>query len=619
MFIFRRVFVSFSVLLFVIACTPTPVEQVSIPIAERCGDESVAIDRIARYLADTVIVEGVVSASFQGQDQLRGFFIHALNKNAANQPSNAPRPALFVRDNSFGPRVQMGDRVRIEGEKSEYGGALALNNITALTRCAANQPVVTESLTLPIEYVAQLDNLLHQRVRVAQPMTVTGHYQLARYGTLDLATERLWVPTQITMPGPSARDHSSYNFLRSIVLDDGSELENPDPVPYPPPALHINNPVRSGDTVHDIEGVLVKVGDAYHIHPVQTPRFEATNPRPVAVSYTGTETGKGDLTIAAFNVLNYFNGDAASGGFPTARGAISANEFERQRARIISAMTAINADVFALMEMANNGFDNNSAIADLTRGLQATAPAGARYEYVRAAANKVGDDVITQAIIYRADKVQEVGQAVFTELAPFNSGSRPPLAQSFRSLSTGGEFTVVANHFKSKGSCPEDMNNPNRNRNDGQGCWNQLRTESATALARWLRTFPTGREHRNYIVLGDFNSYAMEDPLMELRRNGYRNIANRLAPEGYSYVFRGEMGSLDHILAHSDIADAVTGIDFWHINADEPVAFEYGTRHKTAQQQRDWYEPTPYRSSDHDPVIIKVDSTQFISKNDKTD
>src|SRR5690554_4405431 len=196
MFIFRRVFVSFSVLLFVIACTPTPVEQVSIPIAERCGDESVALGRVERYLADTVIVEGVVSASFQGQDQLRGFFIHALNQSAASSPSNMPRPALFVRDNSFGPNVKTGDQVRIEGEKSEYGGALALTNITALTLCAANQPVATESLTLPIEYVAQLDSLLHQRVRVTQPMTVTGHYQLARYGTLDLATERLWVPTQ---------------------------------------------------------------------------------------------------------------------------------------------------------------------------------------------------------------------------------------------------------------------------------------------------------------------------------------------------------------------------------------------------------------------------------------
>lgn len=613
---FYRVLTSFLVLLLISACTPTPVEPVVIPIAEHCGAESVAIDRIEPVLTlsedNTVIVEGVVSASFQGENKLRGFFIHAPSPRSQRDTNvNEPQPALFVRNDSFGPAVQVGDRVRIQGEPDQYGGALALANITALTRCAQNQPVITESLQLPIEYVAQLDRLLHQRVRITHPMTVVGHYQLARYGTLDLATERLWVPTQITMPGPSARDHSSHNFLRSIVLDDGSELQNPALVPYPAPGLHINNPIRSGDLVKNIEGVLVKVGDAYHIHPVHTPHFEATNPRPHAVSLPGT----GDLKVAAFNVLNYFNG---KDGFPTPRGATTAEEFERQRARIISAMTAINADVFALMEMANNGFANDSAIADLTRGLQAAAPAGARYNYVRVAADKVGSDVITQAIIYRADKVAEAGQAAFTTLAPFDTGSRPPLAQSFRSLSSGAEFTVVANHFKSKGSCPSDINNPNRNRNDGQGCWNQLRTESATALARWLRTFPTGREHRNYIVLGDFNAYAMEDPLMELRQHGYRNIANRLAPEGYSYVFRGEMGSLDHILAHSTIIDAVTGIDFWHINADEPVAFEYGMSHKTPQQQHNWYAPTPYRSSDHDPVIIEIDS-KLLLLNDKID
>lgn len=603
---FYRVLTSFLVLLLVSACTPTPVEPVVIPIAERCGAESVALNHIDRVLTltddNTVIVEGVVSASFQDENKLRGFFIHAPSSpNQRSASANAPQPALFVRNDKVGPAVKVGDLVRIQGTQGLYGGALALTNITALTRCAQNQPVITEVLQLPIEYVAQLDHLLHQRIRVNHPMTVVGHYQLARFGTLDLATERLWVPTQITMPGPSARDQTSHNFLRSIVLDDGSEIEYPELVPYPAPGLHIDNPVRSGDLVSNIEGVLVKVGDAYHIHPIHTPHFEATNPRPQAVSLPG----RGDLRIAAFNVLNYFNGKA---GFPTPRGAKTAEEFERQRNRIISAMTVINADVFALMEMANNGFDNDSAIADLTRGLQAAAPAGVHYDYVRAAGDKVGGDVITQAIIYRADKVAEVGQTAFTELPPFDTGSRPPLAQSFRSLHTGAEFTVVANHFKSKGSCPSDIDNPNRNRNDGQGCWNQLRTESATALALWLRTFPTGREHRNYIVLGDFNAYAMEDPMMELRQQGYRNIANRLAPEGYSYVFRGEMGSLDHILAHSAMIDAVTGIDFWHINADEPVAFEYETRHKTTQQQRNWYAPTPYRSSDHDPVIIEINS-----------
>lgn len=611
--LFRYLLFYFA-LVYLSACntTPPPIPQ-EVPFAAQCGAAATAIDKVSSTLADRFIIEGVVTASFQAEHQLHGFFLQA--KASTPTSLNTPPAALFIHDQGLGIPVQQGDYVRVQGEKSQYAGALALNNITAVTHCGKNQTIATQELLLPIEYVAQLDRLLHQPIHLSQPMYVTGHYQLARYGTLDIASERLWVPTQITMPGPSARDHASYNFLRSLVLDDGSTLENPDPVPYPPPGLSIHHTVRSGDTVHHITGILVKMGDAYHIHPIQTPRFVASNPRPETVQLPA----QGDLTLAAFNVLNYFNGDAASGGFPTARGAKTAAEFERQRTRIIQAMLAINADVFALMEMANNGFSEHSALADLTRGLQAAAPAGARYHYVQVPQGKIGNDVITQAIIYRADKVATVGQAAFTETAPFESASRPPLAQSFRSLATGAEFTLVANHFKSKGSCPRDASNPNRDRHDGQGCWNPTRVESAKVLAHWLRSYPTGQEHNNYIVLGDFNAYAMEDPLQELRRQGYINVANRLAPDSYSYVYRGEMGSLDHILVHHEMIAAVTGIDFWHINADEPRALEYGLSYKSSQQQQDWYAPTPYRSSDHDPVIIKINSLQLLDSNDKTD
>ncbi|MCC5854222.1 MAG: ExeM/NucH family extracellular endonuclease [Idiomarina sp.] len=598
----------FAILLFTLllaACESTPVDPESIPIAERCGADSVPFDRIERYLGDQVILEGVVSASFQGERRLNGFFLQQPGSD-----NTAMRPAVFVRDADQGTTVQPGYRVRIEGERGEYGGGLKIHNLTAVTVCGRQAAYSTVPLSLPIDYVAQLENLVHQRVRLTHPMTVVGHYQLARFGTLDLATERLWIPTQITLPGLSARDHTTYNFLRRIVLDDGSEVEYPERVPYPSPGLHIDNPVRSGDTVDEIEGVLVEVNGNFHIHPVRQPTFTATNPRPERPSLPG----RGDLKVAAFNVLNYFNGDGQGGGFPTPRGAATPEEFQRQRTRIINAMLTMDADVYALMEVENDGFGSASAIADLTRGLQQAAP-DKRFAFVRPSASRIGSDAITQAIIYRSDRVEQVGRASFDETAPFNAGSRPPLAQTFRVRQTGGEFTVVANHFKSKGRCPSETGSANANRGDGQACWNAMRVESAQQLARWLRGFPTGREHRNMIVLGDFNAYAMEDPMVELRRQGYINVADRMAPEGYSYVFRGEKGSLDHILTHRTMLDAVTGIDFWHINADEPLAFEFPTRGKTPQQQRDWYAPTPYRSSDHDPIIIELDSRRLVIGN----
>ena len=42
------------------------------------------------------------------------------------------------------------------------------------------------------------------------------------------------------------------------------------------------------------------------------------------------------------------------------------------------------------------------------------------------------------------------------------------------------------------------------------------------------------------------------------------------------------------------------GVTVWHINADEPSVLDYNTEFKT----QDLYAPTPYRSSDHDPVVV---------------
>ena len=38
----------------------------------------------------------------------------------------------------------------------------------------------------------------------------------------------------------------------------------------------------------------------------------------------------------------------------------------------------------------------------------------------------------------------------------------------------------------------------------------------------------------------------------------------------------------------------------WHINTDEPSVIDYNTEYKP----EDLYTPTPYRASDHDPVIV---------------
>jgi hypothetical protein len=42
----------------------------------------------------------------------------------------------------------------------------------------------------------------------------------------------------------------------------------------------------------------------------------------------------------------------------------------------------------------------------------------------------------------------------------------------------------------------------------------------------------------------------------------------------------------------------------WHINADEPRVLYYNEEYKSAGQVTGLYNNDPYRSSDHDPVIV---------------
>ena len=45
----------------------------------------------------------------------------------------------------------------------------------------------------------------------------------------------------------------------------------------------------------------------------------------------------------------------------------------------------------------------------------------------------------------------------------------------------------------------------------------------------------------------------------------------------------------------------------WHINADEPIALDYNIEFKSPSQVNTFYDDGPYRSSDHDPVLVGLD------------
>ncbi|HZK52556.1 MAG TPA: hypothetical protein VFD47_13455, partial [Actinomycetota bacterium] len=193
----------------------------------------------------------------------------------------------------------------------------------------------------------------------------------------------------------------------------------------------------------------------------------------------------------------------------------------------------------------------------------------------------------------------------------------PALAQTFMRLGTGQRVTVVVNHFKSKGqSGLNDPNDPDFDQGDGQGFWNATRTASAEALADWLATNPTRVQSLGALIIGDLNAYGREDPIRALEDAGYEDQLIRFT-DGipYTFTFDGMQGTLDTSLALDDLAERVTGAAVWHINADEVPAIDYqesvgfsnNPRFRTPEIAEAYYDPSAFRSSDHDPVVIGLD------------
>ncbi|WMS90932.1 ExeM/NucH family extracellular endonuclease [Pseudoalteromonas sp. HL-AS1] len=580
-----------------------------------CGAEKTLINAIqgdgsASPLVGTLVeLEGVVSSDFQGDDQLKGFFVSSLAADIDANPLTSEGVFVYFADTD----VNVGDHVRVQGTVEEYFDATQIGSVSQVVVCNTGLAVAATKITLPLADATDLEAFEGMLVTLEQSLVVTNNFGLGRYGEVELATERLYQGTQIALPGDAANAVETENLLKKILLDDGSTVQNLDPTAYPAPGLSAENTLRTGDTVNTVTGALAYSFGLYRIHPTLAPQFIATNAREDAPELNA----EADLRVASFNVLNYFNGDGQGEGFPTARGADSEAEFIRQEAKIVSAISAIQADVVGLMEIENDGFGEFSAIASLVNALN-EADSANQYAFVDFNVDQIGTDAITTALIYRANKVEEVGTAAITAETPFDFSNRAPIAQSFKSIETDEVFTVAVSHLKSK-SCGSASGN-NADSGDGQGCWNEIRTEGANAFADWLDSKPTGVNDEDTILVGDMNAYAMEDPIRAFADKGYKSVVAELDGNklGYSYSFSGRAGSLDHAVASASLLSKVVSAKDWHINADEPISLDYNVEFKSEGQQSSLYSESAYRASDHDPVIIDIKSEVILTPEEQT-
>ncbi|WP_306523925.1 ExeM/NucH family extracellular endonuclease [Rheinheimera sp.] len=584
---------------------PEPEEPVPTPALGSCGDAASKISLIqgatavSAEVGKTHIIEAVVT---QVLPTANGFFVQ---EEAADQDADAnTSEAIFIYNSGVTDYPQPGQKVRVQGVVEEFFTKTQLKRSTALLDCGVGETIAALSVTLPVSNLSQWENMESMQVEFNQTLTVVDTYNLGTYGELTLASERLFTPTNLYRPGSAeAVALSDQNRRNKIVLDDLQNGKNPANILYPAPGLTMQNPVRSGDSFSNLRGTLDYSFSAWRLLPVSAPQLLNTNPRTEQAPLKNT----GTLKVASFNVLNYFNGDGAGAGFPTSRGASSVAEFERQSDKVIAALAALDADVVGLMEIENDGYAASSAIVDLVSKLNQRLGSTV-YQFAQVPGlNLLGSDEIAVGLIYKTAKVAPLGAAVTNNTGVFAYGNRQPLVQTFKQLSNNEVFTLAVNHFKSKGGCPSGSTNPDRDFKDGQSCWNATRVQAANELMTWLATNPTGSADKDVLVIGDLNSYAKEDPIHAFVSNGFIDLVGKYqGSHGYGYVFSGESGYLDHALASTNLSSQVTYATEWHINADEPILFDYNVENKTLQQQNDLYQPTQFRSSDHDPVVIEL-------------
>jgi len=606
----------------------------------------------------TVTVEGIVTADFQGTN-IQGFFLQEEDTDADADPNTSE--GIFVFCGGCPTPVAEGQRVKATGTVSEF------NNLTEITASTAPSVVVTNAgnnlalvtpspISLPI--AGSVDAFYEARegmkVTFVDTLTVSEYFELGRYGQIILYQGGR--PQQFTEANPpSVAGNTAWAdslSRRKVILDDDNNAQEAYLTTSSPPGpadglqavfypranggfsvgTQGTDFFRGGDLVNGLTGVLHwsfagQAGtDAWRIRPTAANPaiFTVANPRPATPPAVG-----GAIHAVGMNLLNYFttidttasntSGPCGPALDQDCRGADSVAELNRQRARAALVICTLNADVYGFAELENT--TPSASITDLLGAVNGSCGGAHPYAFVNTGGT-LGTDAIRVQQIYRTGILSPVG-APLSDLDPIHN--RPPTAQTYDVVDAtnpafGKRFTVVINHFKSKGSSaglPGDTDI-----GDGAGASNATRTAQANRLLTWINgTVLPAAGDPDFLLLGDFNSYAKEDPINVLIAGGYTDLETLFhGSNAYSYLFDGQLGHLDYGFANASLLPQITGADAWHINADEVDLFDYNDEIRDSPGEATFEEKpdgsalvpprvvfapgTPYRASDHDPVLV---------------
>ncbi len=580
-------------------------------------------------VGQTVVVEGVVTADWR-DGGFRGFTI----QDPSGDPADGASDAVFV----WGDRAlaDIGQSVRVTGEVSEHEG---------LTEITVDAVEVLDTSLGEVEPITSWEAIATEEGKRAHqselvlpegPFTVTDNYDANFYGSFGIAfgDEPLRQPTDSIDPRDTQAIAEAQAEIdaASITLDDARSTNFNSQKDAPLSYLTPENPVRVGSSVELQQPFVLDYRyGAWSLQP--TSPIEGDGSEFVAFSderaaNAAPEDVAGDISIATFNVLNYFPTTAeefvAAGlgtcttyddraGEPVSanrcepngpRGAATAESFERQETKIVNAIRTLGASVVSLEEIENSGHfgkDRDFAVATLVDALNEADGEGAWAYAASPEEIPAEEDVIRSAFIYRTAEVETVGESHLLVDEPAFDNAREPLFQGFKAVGASDDdaFLVAANHFKSKGSGTDD--------GTGQGNANPDRVAQAEALVEYSAEVQELTGIEAVFLAGDFNAYAAEDPVRTIEAAGFTNLNYALNGGEATYNYDGLDGSLDHVFANAEALEAVTGVDVWQINAQEQVGFEYSRYNYNATLL---YDESVFRASDHNPILVGLSAPE---------
>ncbi|WP_421345333.1 ExeM/NucH family extracellular endonuclease [Aeromonas veronii] len=624
----------------------------------------------------TFHVKGIVTTL--GQSLTKGFYL----TDPAGDGNTITSDGIFVYLKDARSDIKVGTELCLEAQVEEFLGGTQLK--LKWDGTSPRIQVLGQGKNVPVSVLkVNDDESLKQALNRHEGMRVrldsSSDLHLTRNFSFDYKASRtnlelshkapLIKPTQLHVASsPEAVALAAQNGSNRLVVESDFKVQN-GALPWFPALDADQGYLRIGDQLNGLEGVVIYNKDAFRLvvpsdvtlsagSLLRTPEDDR-QPAPARVSGS-------DLRIGSFNVLNYFTSHSSIGGALNVlckdqadadntdpkvnscnRGAKTLVGFDKQRTKIVNAITAMDADLLGLMEMENNGFEDNSALHNLVARLnEQQKDASKHYAYVRLPVTALtdgkffGGDAIMVAMIYRPALLTPSGDASVIKLpeqryatggVAKTAGQRDSLVQTFTLAKSKEPLTLVVNHLKSKGSGCYENGDGKTEPTDLQGKCTEFRVSAAKVLGEAVSKLPG-----QVLLVGDFNSYAKEDPIRVLtdynpatserkivsashtfigdqsyeqlgrevtRSYGLIDLNVKFSKEkAISYSYDGELGTLDYALANPALASKVAGVSDWHINAFESNQFEYAAKFTDALLKSD----NPFSASDHDPIIVDL-------------